>query len=193
MQSFGRLLIILVLSALSGWFLFHKTLETSEPEINKAAPLANIDKNVLMNTSFTNINGQEQSLKQWQGNIIVLNFWATWCPPCREEMPELSAMQNQYKQQNLVILGLSTDDLDTTKTFVKKAPVSYPVLAGNMQAMNLAESLGNNRGILPYTVIVDANGTVVKTFFGRVNQQLLEKTITPLLQLSPSKEKQKNS
>lgn len=71
-----------------GLVLFHKTLETSEPEINKAAPSANIDKNLLMNASFTNINGQQQFLKQWQGNIIVLNFWATWCPPCREEMPE---------------------------------------------------------------------------------------------------------
>jgi peroxiredoxin len=189
MQSYGRLLIVLVLSALSGWFLFHKTLETSEPEISKAAPSATIDKNVLMNASFTNINGQQQTLKQWQGKIIVLNFWATWCPPCREEMPELSAMQNQYKQQNLVILGLSVDDLETTKTYMKTAPVSYPILSGDMTAMNLAESLGNNRGILPYTVIVDANGNVVKTFFGRVNQQLLEKTITPLLPFSPSKEK----
>jgi thiol-disulfide isomerase/thioredoxin len=189
MQSYGRLLIVLVLSALSGWFLFHKTLETSEPETNKAAPSATIDKNVLMNANFTNINGQQQSLKQWQGNIIMLNFWATWCPPCREEMPELSAMQDQYQQQNLVILGLSVDDLDTTKTYMKTAPVSYPILSGDMTAMNLAETLGNNRGILPYTVIIDANGNVVKTFFGRVNQQLLEKTITPLLQFSPSKEK----
>jgi hypothetical protein len=73
---------------------------------------------------------------------------------------------------------------------MKTAPVSYPILAGDMQAMNLAESLGNNRGILPYTVIVDANGTVVKTFFGRVNQQLLEKTITSLLQASAVEEKQ---
>jgi hypothetical protein len=73
---------------------------------------------------------------------------------------------------------------------MKTAPVSYPILAGDMQAMNLAESLGNNRGILPYTVIVDANGTVVKTFFGRVNQQLLEKTITSLLQVSAVEEKQ---
>jgi thiol-disulfide isomerase/thioredoxin len=190
MQSYGRLLIVLVLSVLSGWFLFQKTIETSEPETNKSAPSANIDKNMLMNASFTNINGQQQSLKQWQGNIIVLNFWATWCPPCREEMPELSAMQDQYKQQNLVIVGLSTDDLDTTKTYMKSAPVSYPILAGDMEAMNLAETLGNNRGILPYTVIVDANGTVVKTFFGRINQQLLEKTITPLLQVSAVKEKQ---
>lgn len=190
MQSYGRLLIVLVLSVLSGWFLFHKTLETNEPDAKKVASASSVDKNVLMNASFTDINGQQQAIKQWRGKVIVLNFWATWCPPCREEMPELSAMQEQYNNKNLIIIGLSTDDHDKTKDFIKSSPVSYPILAGDMEAMNLAETLGNNRGILPYTVIVDANGTIVKTFFGRVNQQLLEKTIIPLLHVSSSKEKQ---
>ncbi len=190
MQSYGRLLIVLVLSVLSGWFLFHKTLETNEPEAKKVASATSVDKNVLMNASFTDINGQQQALRQWQGKIIVLNFWATWCPPCREEMPELSAMQDQYKKQNIVIIGLSTDDLNKTKDFIKSAPVNYPILAGDMEAMSLAETLGNNRGILPYTVIVDANGTIVKAFFGRVNQALLEKTILPLLKVSSANEKQ---
>ena len=120
----------------------------------------------------------------------MLNFWATWCPPCREEMPELSAMQTQYKDKNLTIIGLSTDDVETTKTFIKSAPVSYAILSGDMQAMNFAESLGNNRGILPYTVIIDAQGKVVKTFFGRVNQALLEKTLSPLLSVSTSANQQ---
>jgi thiol-disulfide isomerase/thioredoxin len=190
MQSYGRLLIVLALSVISGWFLFHKTPETSDTEASNVAPSASINQNVRMDASFTDMNGQQQALKQWRGKVIVLNFWATWCPPCREEMPELSAMQEQYNNKNLIIIGLSTDDLDTTKTFIKKAPVRYPILAGDMQAMKLAETLGNNRGILPYTVIVDANGTVVKTFFGRVNQQLLEKTITSLLQVSAVEEKQ---
>ena len=136
---------------------------------------------------FPDVEGRPQALKQWQGKVLVLNFWATWCPPCREEMPELSAMQDQYKGQNLLIVGLSTDDLEQTKKFIKTAPVSYPILAGDTAAMNLAESLGNDRGILPYTVIVDTKGAVVKTFFGRVNQQLLEKTITPLLNVSAAK------
>jgi peroxiredoxin len=188
MQSYGRLLIVVVLSALSGWFLFHQTLEKKPaPEVG-----ASIEKagNSLYNISFPDLQGHPQALKQWQGKVLVLNFWATWCPPCREEMPELSAMQNQYKDQKMVILGLSTDDLEKTKDFIKTASVSYPILAGDTEAMNLAETLGNNRGILPYTVIVDANGTVVKTFFGRVNQQLLEKTIIPLLRVSPLQEKQ---
>ena len=188
MQSYGRLLIVVVLSALSGWFLFHQTLEKkTAPEVSGGVEKAG---NSLYNIRFPDVQGHPHALKQWQGKVLVLNFWATWCPPCREEMPELSAMQNQYKNQNMVILGLSTDDLDKTKAFIRTAPVSYPILAGDIDAMNLAESLGNNRGILPYTVIVDTNGTVVKAFFGRINQQLLEETISPMLKVSPSKEKQ---
>ena len=190
MQSYGRLLILVALSAISGWFLFHQTLEKKPVAV--IAPV-NLPPKPLENISFLDMQGHSQALKQWQGNVIVLNFWATWCPPCREEMPELSAMQNQYKHQNLIILGLSTDDLNKTKAFIQKSPVRYPILAGDMEAMNLAESLGNNRGILPYTVIIDTKGNVVKTFFGRVNQQLLEKTILPLLNVSSLKETQQNS
>ena len=132
-------------------------------------------------SEFDTPKGETLKLADFRGKPLVLNFWATWCPPCREEMPELSKMQDEYKNQNLVIIGLSTEDLDTTKNFIAEHPVSYPVLAGDMQAMTFAESLGNNQSILPYTVVIDEKGQLVKAFFGRVNQTLLEKTITPLL------------
>lgn len=172
MQSKYRLLIIAVLALLSTVYVFKQFVIPTT--VNPSA-------NVLLDARFNTLDGKEVALNTWQNKVIVLNFWATWCPPCREEMPELSKMQDQYKNQNLVIIGLSTDDLETTKTFIQTNPVSYPVLAGDMQAMNFAESLGNNQGVLPYTVIIDQNDHVVKTFLGRVNQTLLEKTVTPLL------------
>ena len=86
-----------------------------------------------------------------------------------------------------MIVGLSTDDLEKTKEFIKTAPVSYPILAGDMEAMSFSETLGDDRGILPYTVIIDTKGAVVKTFFGRINQQILEETLIPLLKVSASK------
>jgi thiol-disulfide isomerase/thioredoxin len=171
---------LLSYQALSGWFLFHHTLETNQAKTPVA--ISNPVNSTVFNASFSDLNGKQQPLKQWQGKVIVLNFWATWCPPCREEMPELSAMQQQYKE--IVIVGLSTDDLEKTKEFIKTAPVSYPILAGDMEAMNFSESLGDDRGILPYTVILDAKGVVVKTFFGRINQQTLEETLIPLLKVS---------
>ena len=189
MQSYGRLLIAFILSVLTGWFLFQQFANKAPLETTSVAAIS-IDNNALMNTRFKDMNGEQQSLKQWQGKVIVLNFWATWCPPCREEMPELSEMQKQYHQKNVVIVGLSTEDLDTTKAFMKNAPVSYPILSGDLEAMRLAERLGNDRGILPYSVIIDKDGKVVTHFFGRVNQQLIEKTLIPLLKVSSSNEKQ---
>ena len=175
MQSKYRLLIAIVLALIASLYLAKQsgliTPKTGQPSQTQA----------LLDARFNALNGSEVSLTTWQNKIIVLNFWATWCPPCREEMPELSKMQDQYKNQNLVIIGLSTEDLNTTKNFIAEHPVSYPVLAGDMQAMTFAESLGNNQSILPYTVVIDEKGRLVKAFFGRVNQTLLEKTITPLL------------
>ena len=174
MQSNHRLLIVVIISFLAGFYLFQKFQTPS-------TPASSPNNSALLDARFSDLEGVEQPLSQWQGKVIVLNFWATWCPPCREEMPELSAMQKQYKDQDLVIVGLSTEDIETTKTYLTSAKVSYPILAGDMQAMNFAESLGNNQGILPYTVIIDSKGKIVKTFFGRVNQALLEKTILPLV------------
>lgn len=177
MQSNHRLLIILILSILTGAYVF-KQMQPLSPASSQAK---SAQENILLSARFNALDGSEQALNQWQGNILVLNFWATWCPPCREEMPELSRMHDQYKNQKIIVIGLSTDDLETTKTYIKTNPVSYPVLAGDMQAMNFSESLGNTKGVLPYTVVVDERGKVIKTFFGRVNQPLLEKTLLPLL------------
>lgn len=175
MQSKYRLLIAAILALITSLYLA-KQFVIIAPSSSQPS-----QAQVLLDARFNALNGSEVSLKTWQNKIIVLNFWATWCPPCREEMPELSKMQDQYKDQNLVIVGLSTEDLDTTKNFIAEQPVSYPILAGDMQAMSFAESLGNNQSILPYTVVIDEKGQLVKTFFGRVNQALLEKTVLPLL------------
>lgn len=172
MQSKYRLLIVAALALISTLYLLKPFVSSNAPSVPSQA---------LLDARFNTLEGQEVPLSQWQNKIIVLNFWATWCPPCREEMPELSNMQKQYKNQNMVIIGLSTDDLETTKTFIANNPVSYPILAGDMQAMNFAESLGNNQSILPYTVVIDEKGRVVKAFFGRINQEILEKTVSPLL------------
>jgi peroxiredoxin len=177
MQSKYRLLSVIALVLLSAVYI---------TSLFKLSQSTKVPTNSLLEAHFNSLDGKEIGLNAWKNKVIVLNFWATWCPPCREEMPELSKMQDQYKNQNLVIVGLSTDDLETTKTFIQTNPVSYPVLAGDMQAMNFAESLGNNQGVLPYTVIIDQNGHVVKTFLGRVNQALLEKTVKPLLKNATS-------
>jgi thiol-disulfide isomerase/thioredoxin len=135
----------------------------------------------LFAATFPNENGKPQSLKQYAGKIIVLNFWATWCEPCREEMPELSALHDAYKNKNVVVLGVAVDEVAAISQFTKETKVSYPLFAADMQGMEIANHLGNDKSVLPYTVIIKADGSVAKTYFGRVTKPLLEQTLTKLL------------
>ena len=136
----------------------------------------------LFAASFPNENGQQQALAQYTGKIVVLNFWATWCEPCREEMPELSQLHSAYKDKNLVVLGIAVDDVAAISEFSKDTKVSYPLFAADMQGMEIATNLGNDKSALPYTVIIKADGSVAKTYFGRVTKPLLEETLLNLLQ-----------
>lgn len=149
-------------------------------------PPATISSEALYAASFPDNSGTLQKLGQWRGKILVVNFWATWCPPCREEMPELSKFHERYRDHGVVVLGIATDDVAKMQAFGNELKVSYPLLAGDLDAMNLGNALGNNKGILPYTVIVDQQGNVVKTFFGRVTQPLLEEALLPLIDHTPA-------
>lgn len=144
-------------------------------------PTPVISSDALYAANFPDSEGETQSLEQWRGKLLVVNFWATWCPPCREEMPELSQFHERYQDKGIVVLGIATDDVAKIREFSKETKVSYPLLAGDMDAVNLGNALGNNKGILPYTVILDRDGKVVKTYFGRVNSVMLEEALLPLL------------
>lgn len=145
---------------------------------------SSLSTQILFAAKFSDVSGNPQAISQWKGKIIVVNFWATWCPPCREEMPELSHLQQQYQDRGLVVLGISTDELDKIREFVKENPVSYPLLSGEIDAMNVGLSLGNDKRVLPYTVIVKPDGNIAKTYFGRVSQAQLEQALLPLMSAS---------
>ncbi len=136
----------------------------------------------LFSASMMDSNGIKQSLGQYRGKIIVLNFWATWCPPCREEMPELSQLHQQYQNSNVMVLGIAEDELAPVREFLQASPVSYPVFIAENEHMELGASLGNHKAVLPYTVIIDANGNVVQSFFGKINKPLLEKSLQNIMQ-----------
>lgn len=135
----------------------------------------------LFTANFPDEHGKPQSLNQYAGKIVVLNFWASWCEPCREEMPELSQLHTEYKDRNVVVLGLAIEDVAAVNEFIKQTPVSYPLFAADIQGMDIAASLGNNKGVLPYTVIIKADGTLAKSYFGRITKPLLEQTLKTIL------------
>jgi thiol-disulfide isomerase/thioredoxin len=148
----------------------------------KAASNSNESTQAIFAASLPNENGQIEALKKYAGKIVVLNFWATWCEPCREEMPELSTLNDAYKNKNLVVLGIAIDEAAAVSKFLKETKVSYPIYAADMQGMDYATKLGNDKDVLPYTVIINTDGSVVKTYFGRVTKPLLEETLSKLIQ-----------
>lgn len=143
--------------------------------------IKNLSTQALFAANLPDQHGVNQAIQQYQGKIIVLNFWATWCSPCREEMPELSQLHTEYQDKNVTVLGIAVDEPSAVKTFTQSTPVTYPLLVSEDAGMALGSSLGNDKDILPYTVIIDARGNVAKTYFGRISKPLLDATLTTLL------------
>jgi thiol-disulfide isomerase/thioredoxin len=164
-------LALFAIIALAGYFISEKMDE-------KNVSLSTAE---LFATILPDENGVPQALSQWQGKTIVLNFWATWCPPCREEMPELSALNTEYQDKNVIVIGIALDDISLIKDFTKENQISYPLLAAEDTGANLAFKLGNNKSALPYTVIIKPDGTVANTYFGRISKALLEDALLQLL------------
>ena len=160
-----------------GFAIYHFVLSPNSRSSQSAA----LATQALFAANLPNENGVSQALSQYKGKIIVLNFWATWCSPCREEMPELSQLYEEYKSKNVVVLGVAVDELALVKEFSQATPVSYPLFAAENDGMNLTANLGNDKGILPYTVIIKPDGSVVRTFFGRINKALILASLKPLL------------
>jgi thiol-disulfide isomerase/thioredoxin len=167
----GYLLLVAVLGFAIRYYFLGPYTQTGDGLSSKA----------FFQASFADEKNVQQSMQAYQGKILVVNFWASWCPPCREEMPELSALNQQYQSKNVQVLGLAIDDVETILTFQKENPTSYPLFSAEIQGMELASSLGNSQGGLPYTVIIDANGSIIKTYLGKISKPLLEKTLSELL------------
>ncbi|HRK77279.1 MAG TPA: TlpA disulfide reductase family protein [Thiobacillus sp.] len=131
----------------------------------------------LWQLGFPDLQGQTQHLSQWRGQVVVLNFWASWCAPCREEMPDFAALREQYRPHGVEFLGIAIDNPANVAQFLRRLPVDYPILIGEGAAHSLARQLGNPGGALPYTIVLDRNGNIVLSHLGRLSRATLETTL----------------
>ncbi len=132
-------------------------------------------------STLTDVNGESQAISQWKGKVLIVNFWATWCAPCREEIPEFMEMHAEYQDQGLQFIGIAIDSEDKVIAYNKEFGINYPILIGGLGGMTLAEATGNAQGALPYTIVINKDGVITNTFLGRVHQKRLEKVFKPLL------------
>lgn len=127
--------------------------------------------------SLVNLDNQTENLSKWHGNLLLVNFWATWCAPCVEEMPELSALQADAAYKNLQIIGIGIDSPDNIQTFAKKYNISYPLYIAGMGGSELSKQLGNHQGGLPFTVLIGVDGQIKKTYLGRLDMATVRQDV----------------
>lgn len=131
--------------------------------------------------SLPDLAGKVRQLGEWQGQVVVLNFWAPWCPPCREEMPALVALQQKYAARGLSVIGITIDTRDHAQSFVDEMGIGFAILVGEDRGIVLARDLGNRAGVLPYTVVLDRQGKVAYTHPSVITLEQAEAAVMPLL------------
>jgi thiol-disulfide isomerase/thioredoxin len=157
---------------------------------NETAPLsgsAEVSPAALYAASFRDPSGQPQSLGRYQGRIVVLNFWATWCAPCREEMPAFQRLQGRYADRNVQFVGLANDDPAKVARFARELGIGYPLWTGGPEVDELSRRLGDGQGALPFTVIVDSAGNVVEQRVGAYSEADLAQELARLVQSATAK------
>lgn len=134
----------------------------------------------LLSQSLNDANGQVQQLSQWKGRTLIVNFWATWCTPCVDEMPELSTLQKEVEPAGMQIIGIGIDSAANISEFALKYKISYPLYVGGASGTELARQLGNQAGGLPFTVLIGRDGEVKKTYLGRLKMDEVRKDLKRL-------------
>lgn len=136
---------------------------------------------LLLELTLPDALGHEVRLSEWRGRPLVVNFWATWCPPCVGEMPELSQMQDDYAAHGLQIIGIGIDSEQNIREFSTKRPVSYPLLVAGVGGTELTRRFGNTSGSLPFTAVVDREGRIRHRILGRFDNAALRAEIAAAL------------
>jgi peroxiredoxin len=145
------------------------------------SPASARDAATLLGISLPDVDGREQKLDQWRGKVLVVNFWATWCAPCREEMRDFIRAQKSDGSRGLQFVGIAVDQADKVKQYAREIDLNYPALIGGMGAMQLSQSLGNDLMALPFTVVVSRDGKIVHTQLGPLKQAALDELLAKLL------------
>jgi thiol-disulfide isomerase/thioredoxin len=139
------------------------------------------DGETLMAARLADLSGKARSLNEWRGQVIVVNFWATWCPPCREEIPALVRARDKLVASGVEFVGIAIDQVSKVAEFARNVRISYPLLMADASGLELVRKLGNPSGGLPFTVVLDRKGSVSHRNLGAITQQKIEGQLGPML------------
>ncbi|BAW79503.1 thioredoxin [Candidatus Nitrosoglobus terrae] len=163
--------IIALLAGIGGYTLQQMRQNNQSPTVGLTRP----------NFQLPDVNGVEHNINEWDGKVLVINFWATWCPPCLREIPEFITLQNSLGAKGLQFIGVAIDKTDAVKAFIQEHGINYPILVDEEKATLIAADYGNTLDVVPYTAIVNREGRIVYTHAGELDKKTTESIISPLL------------
>jgi thiol-disulfide isomerase/thioredoxin len=164
----------------SGAYVGMQTKEQAPPLSATQPPGVTGPVDELFKQSMPDAKGVATPMAQYKGKAMLVNFWAPWCGPCVQEMPELSALASGEEGKKLQVIGIGIDSPTNIAEFSNKYKISYPVLVAGMSGTELSRQFGNSGGGLPYTVLIGADGQVKKTYLGRLKFDELRKDLATL-------------
>jgi len=179
----GLVIVSVAIIGLTGGFFLNQYLNNNKAEAMPHA-LSKVDISTPeLRPEFVlkDIDDKLRNIKEWDGKVLMINFWATWCPPCRREIPAFIELQDAYKDKGFSIIGVAIDTKQSVIDFTDPMGVNYPLLLGEEEGIKLTQAYGNRLGVLPYTVFVDRKGRIVNTHRNELTFKLAEEIIEPLL------------
>ena len=137
--------------------------------------------------SLPDLAGKNRALSEWRGKLVVLNFWATWCPPCRDEIPLLIKLRAEQQPRGVEILGVAVDEADAVRVYSGSVGITYPILIAGPDAFALMAAFGNPAGVLPYTVLLSPRGEILSQQRGAFSERELAELVARHLPVNSHK------
>lgn len=172
--------LVAITALLAGFYLsaryFSEPVDTSQP-----AAAGDLIGSIRPDFKLDSNKGRYITPADYSGKTLLINFWATWCSPCRQEMPMLMDLQRQYGPHGLQVVGIALDDAQSASNFVETFGITYPILLGLEDVFTTSMAYGNEEGVLPYSVLVDKTGVVRWQYAGIIQHEKITGLLSDLL------------
>ncbi len=178
--------LVLIIAAVSGFALQRVMIDQENQNLSADsgdAPSGDVSVIGQPRPEFTlkDLEGKMRNIKEWDGKVLLVNFWATWCPPCKKEIPAFMALQDQYGEQGFQVIGVAIDDEQSVKDYADTMGINYPIMAAELESLDIARAYGNRISALPFSAFIDRDGKIVMTRPGELSQEETEQILKPLL------------
>jgi thiol-disulfide isomerase/thioredoxin len=170
-------LLVFFLAGIAGYFVANQRQESGIPQIETPTDVERVE------FSLPDVDGNLRHSSEWHGKAQLINFWATWCAPCRREIPLLKETQDAHAADNLQVIGIAVDFAEEVATYAEEAQFNYPILVGQEDAMAVAEESGVEFIGLPFTMVVAPSGELIKAHLGEIVESHIEQIVSVLADL----------